>query len=248
MGRRIPSPNDNYYYYYNLESPHPLLSLSLFIAGMVAIITITTTLCGYGAEKKLDSKSSLSPKSNQLGRDEISESDQTDGSQAESEDEDGGEKGLPLPPSKNAQLTETYSCNNFSRNTSVSRRNMSKAMSMNLKRSVSEAKKQYKAEKKERKKLKNEDSVWMKTIILGEKCKVPDDDEEDEEEETTGVLVDGKGRKVRAYHPRTMSSYALSRTNSSLDHTASQSMEGSEGSHHHDLGLNSAKKEEHISP
>ncbi|CAN0881982.1 hypothetical protein LINGRAHAP2_LOCUS14544 [Linum grandiflorum] len=216
---------------------------------MAVIITITTTLCGYGADKKLESKSS--PRSEKLETDQISESEQTDdGSQTDQyssdQEKNNTENGLPPPPSK--QLKGTYSCNNFSRTTSVSRRNMSKAMSMNLKRSVSEAKKQYHVEKKERKKLKNEDSVWMKTIILGEKCKVPGDEEDDDEEETAQVLVDGKGRKVRAYHPRTMSTYGLSMTNSSNDHTTttaapSQSMDDASGDPHH---LHNPVKEEKI--
>ncbi|PIN06842.1 hypothetical protein CDL12_20615 [Handroanthus impetiginosus] len=49
------------------------------------------------------------------------------------------------------------------------------------------------------KKSKQEDSVWKKTIILGEKCKVPDEDEED-------ILYDEKGNKISTYHPKNHSS------------------------------------------
>ncbi|KAI4376437.1 hypothetical protein MLD38_014199 [Melastoma candidum] len=42
--------------------------------------------------------------------------------------------------------------------------------------------------KKKQDKLKLEDSIWTKTIILGEKCRVPDDDE--------GVYYDNKGNKI----------------------------------------------------
>ncbi|CAL1370485.1 unnamed protein product [Linum trigynum] len=229
MGRRIPSTNDRY----NLESTHPVFSVSLFIAGMAAVIAISTTLCGYGVERKLESKSSsMSPSSTKVAaEDENSETSEGGGKQEKCRDldEEGSSHGsaLPLPPSK--QLRATYSCNNFVATTSISRKNLTKAMSMNLKRSVSEAKKQDREERKiKREKMRNEDSVWMKTIILGEKCKVPD------QEDDMDVIFDGKGRKVSAYHPRTMSSYGLSRTNSSIDHTAipssSQSLDG--GDHH----------------
>ncbi|CAI0381647.1 unnamed protein product [Linum tenue] len=161
-----------------------------------------------------------SPPSHSAGRSAVSPTDL---------DEEGSSHGsaLPLPPSK--QLRATYSCNNFVATTFISRKNLTKAMSMNLKRNVSEAKKQDREERKnKREKMRNEDSVWMKTIILGEKCKVPD------QEDDMDVIFDGKGRKVSTYHPRTMSSYGLSRTNSSIDHTAipssSQSLDG--GDHH----------------
>lgn len=49
-----------------------------------------------------------------------------------------------------------------------------------------------------KKKGKTEDSVWMKTIILGEKCQVPEDQED-------AVIYEGKGKKVSAYHPKTRS-------------------------------------------
>ncbi|CAI9093722.1 OLC1v1029274C1 [Oldenlandia corymbosa var. corymbosa] len=60
------------------------------------------------------------------------------------------------------------------------------------------------------KKLKHEDSIWKKTIILGEKCKVPDEDDED------AILYDEKGNRIPAYHRKT-TSVALSRQNSGID-------------------------------
>lgn len=53
-----------------------------------------------------------------------------------------------------------------------------------------------------------EDTIWKKTIILGEKCKVSSDDDEEEEE------VDEKGNSQRHYHPRTPRSQRTSRNNS----------------------------------
>ncbi|KAL1552334.1 hypothetical protein AAHA92_13144 [Salvia divinorum] len=46
----------------------------------------------------------------------------------------------------------------------------------------------------------HEDSVWKKTIILGERCRVPKDDDEDELK-----LFDEKGHKIITYHPKSHS-------------------------------------------
>ncbi|KAK4388734.1 Retrovirus-related Pol polyprotein from transposon TNT 1-94 [Sesamum angolense] len=45
------------------------------------------------------------------------------------------------------------------------------------------------------KKLKPEDSIWKKTIILGEKCRVRDDDEDN-------ILYDEKGNKIATFHQK----------------------------------------------
>lgn len=60
--------------------------------------------------------------------------------------------------------------------------------------------------------FKHEDSVWKKTIILGERCRVPSDDDDDNIN-----LYDEKGKKITAYHPKTYSGLlSYSRQNSSL--------------------------------
>nr|KYP33300.1 hypothetical protein KK1_045859 [Cajanus cajan] len=59
-------------------------------------------------------------------------------------------------------------------------------------------------------KMQKDDSVWMKTIILGGKC-VPDEEED-------AVIYEGKGKKISAYHPRNPSSVSLSRQWSSISH------------------------------
>lgn len=45
-----------------------------------------------------------------------------------------------------------------------------------------------------------EDSVWKKTIILGERCRVPRDDDDDDLK-----LYDEKGHKIMTYHPKSHS-------------------------------------------
>ncbi|EYU20339.1 hypothetical protein MIMGU_mgv1a022725mg, partial [Erythranthe guttata] len=61
------------------------------------------------------------------------------------------------------------------------------------------------------KKFSHEDSIWKKTIILGEKCRVPDEDED-------SILYDEKGRKISTYHPKSHSgTLSYARQSSSTD-------------------------------
>ncbi|CAA0838054.1 Unknown protein [Striga hermonthica] len=69
-----------------------------------------------------------------------------------------------------------------------------------------------KVKEKEKKKLKHEDSIWKKTIILGEKCRVP----EEEDDET--IFYDEKGNRIPAYHHRKSHSGALSFSRPSVDY------------------------------
>lgn len=65
-------------------------------------------------------------------------------------------------------------------------------------------------------------AVWMKTIILGEKCRVSCDGGD----EDNGVIFEAKdGKKITAYHPRTLSSLPLSRQCSLIDHDAVSRLE-----------------------
>lgn len=122
-------------------------------------------------------------------------------------------KELPLPPAK--QLRETNSTNHNMKK-SASTRNLTMNLSMKMPRSLSLARlhqdREDKNIQKKNGKMKHEDSVWMKTIILGEKCKVPDEDE--------GVIYDGKGNRISTYHPKTSSSRPVSRQNSQIDPNA----------------------------
>lgn len=142
------------------------------------------------------------------------------------EKEDGADfksKELPLPPGKKAlglgADKTTNSCNASNVDTtpsqmkkSASERRLLSNLSIKLPRSLSMAKKGEKVKEEYNKRkngklsmAKQEDTIWMKTIILGEKCRVPDDDEL--------VIYDAKGRRIPAYHPK-------SRQNSFIDPTA----------------------------
>ncbi|XP_073051380.1 uncharacterized protein [Primulina eburnea] len=54
-----------------------------------------------------------------------------------------------------------------------------------------------------KKMMKHEDSIWKKTIILGEKCRVTDEDEDT-------ILYDENGNRISAYHPKKNAASVLS--------------------------------------
>ncbi|KAJ6406537.1 hypothetical protein OIU84_010112 [Salix udensis] len=135
-------------------------------------------------------------------------------------------KELPLPPAMQL-AAETISANNCIKK-SASTRSLSsmsmKAISMKLPRSMSMARRDGDDRKNQKKKgkPKHEDSVWMKTIILGEKCKVPDEDE--------AVIYDGKGKRISTYHKKASSSFSvMSRQNSQIDINAIPSQDREKG-------------------
>ncbi|EOY29937.1 Uncharacterized protein TCM_037314 [Theobroma cacao] len=206
MGRMIPLDGD--------PIIHSALPFSLLVAGMAATIAIITGLCGFRRKPSADSsaaphlaeKSELDvpPSNNAAETTLVPPSVVTTSITLETEERtDNSEeviKELPPPPAMRT-LRETYSCNNFMTK-SASSRKLSSTLSLKHKRSISVNK------IREKGKSKAEESVWTKTIILGEKCRVSDDHDD-------AVIYDGKGNRVTTYHPRSLSTVSLSRTCSS---------------------------------
>lgn len=113
-----------------------------------------------------------------------------------------------LPPAME-KLTEKNSCKPATR--TLSMRKFERSVSIKVSRTLSSVKNQY--EKKKGKLKSDEDnSVWTKTIILGEKCR-PDDDDDI-------MICDDKGNRISTYHKKTndqSNQYSLSRANSFID-------------------------------
>lgn len=221
MGRRIPEDETLLI--------HPVLSLSLLAAGMAAAIAIIAGLCGVRSRKKsppfspvlstsTEKVEAFAPPSMLTAEHSPAQAAENVDSEDATKDEDAVR--LPLPPALQ-QKGETSSSNQIFK--SMSERRLSTNMSLKVPRSLSVAR--YRDQKEENSrhnkkgKIKTEDSVWMKTIILGEKCKVPD-------EESSAVIYEGKGKKISAYHPRTPSSISISRQSSFIDQDAIPSQVG----------------------
>lgn len=121
---------------------------------------------------------------------------------------------LPLPPARKAALRGTYSCNNMVLQKSGSiKKKLSASLTIQMPRSLSMPKKRDGEEDKyvRKKKLKAENSILVRPIILGEKCRVLDEEEEGDEDHSQRMP------KNRIYHPRSLSSISISRTNSKID-------------------------------
>ena len=212
MGRRIPTTE--------IHLIHPILSFSLLAAGMAAAIAIISGLCGFKCRKnssKSEKREAFAPPSTTMITPPSSSSQAVELDETNEQDKDQ----LPLPPAMMMKRAiRTYSFKDMTK--SMSDRKIAASLSMKVTRSLSMARtREHNKEescrgKKGKLKMEHQDSIWMKTIILGERCKVPDHEEE-------AVIYEGKGKKISAYHPRTASSLSISRQCSFIDQDAIQS-------------------------
>jgi len=223
MGRRVPLGN--------ISLIHPFLHFSILAASFAATIAIITTICSFRFRRKseptppkaepldttnetaVDTKESVSSKHEHEHENSppIEKTEQ----KSETENNEFMIKELPLPPAM-LHPKESFTPNNMKRAASERKTSFSLSLKMpTLPRNLSIAKNwDHLKEEKFKPLVKTEESVWMKTIILGDKC-VPD-------EEDDPVIFEGKGKKISAYHPKTISSMSMSvsRQNSFLDSDA----------------------------
>lgn len=239
MGRRVPIGDHNIIDFSLIH--YSIVSLSFHMAWMAAIVATITVLCirrkakhskhqsshsSHNSKVKtsqavkksimLDKSSPTIPMTTQeilqAGRTSwIVESDQEGNNENVQDNVTKRQaiKELPPPPTMKT-LRETSSYNNLIRNVSMQR--FEKSLSIKISRSVSM--RHHHHSNKKRGKLKvDQDSVWSKAIILGEKCR-PDDEDDT-------IFYDNKGNKISPYHKKTQSNFSasLSMTNSKVDHT-----------------------------
>ncbi|KAK3213165.1 hypothetical protein Dsin_017871 [Dipteronia sinensis] len=156
------------------------------------------------------------------------------GDKTENEDDGLQNKELPLPPAMK-QLRETNSCNSLTKSTSkrkidttnikksLSTRKIDSNLSLKMPRSLSVMTQDREEKNRKKGKLKHEDSIWTKTIILGEKCKVSEEDDD-------AIIYDNGGNRISAYHKKTHSTMSLSRQNShNIDSTAAAGQDKDKG-------------------
>ncbi|ESQ32143.1 hypothetical protein EUTSA_v10005284mg [Eutrema salsugineum] len=140
-------------------------------------------------------------------------------------DDDNNE--LPLPPARKAALRGTYSCNNMvlEKSGSTTKKKLSASLTIQMPRASSMAKKHDGEEDKSvrKRKLKAKNSILVRPIILGEKCRVLAEQEggEDHSQRMPNNSI---------CHPISLSSISISRTNSKIDMNAIPVKEKSEDS------------------
>ncbi|OMO73727.1 hypothetical protein CCACVL1_17167 [Corchorus capsularis] len=179
-----------------------------FDEGMAATIAIITGLCGFGRKKSPP----LDPTADNIAATTAAETAAQPKSTPVETEENIEElmKELPPPPAMQRTLMGTCSSNNLIGKSASTRKLSLSTLSVKHSRSISMNKFREKVGEKLGDKLvkpkapPDQDSLWRKTIILGEKCKISD--------RTEDVVAAG------GYYPmtrtRTMSTISLSRANS----------------------------------
>lgn len=225
MGRKFPVYSDN------ISLIHQLLYFSFLIATFAATIAIITAICSVRFRRKsspppppkadplnipkdlkLNPSSSPPPITTETisNSEHVASIERSEQNNFTTETTENNEevqiKELPLPPSMLVPKEPSSLYKNSNLKKVASERRASFSLSLKMGRSLSVARNWDNKEDKNKGKVKTEDSVWMKTIILGEKC-VPDEEDP--------VIYEGKGKRISAYHPKSYST--ISRQNSFLD-------------------------------
>ncbi|KAF3657318.1 hypothetical protein FXO38_13747 [Capsicum annuum] len=218
MGRKIPLGE--------VHPTHPLIYFLFLTASIAAIISIVSSLCGIlerikgspdhsvGDIKENVDVVSTSP--NKPENATILDAKHEDSIYKKSE-ENILQQPLPPPPairvdSSNNLRTNLMASTRISRSNSSMKslqRKLSASLSM---KAISEA--LTHRHEKINSKIKHEDSIWKKQIILGERCKVPNQDEDDT------ILYDENGIRISTYHPKQLSVMSISRQSSEIDANA----------------------------
>lgn len=228
MGRNIP-----------LGEVHPihhsLVYFSFMIACISATIAIFSSLCGSLTKKKsppppISSNTrdnnensfvngTTSPKETSPRYDASFKRNSTDQRQLQGEESIFLQQPLPPPPSMransnlraNSMTPTTHSRSNSSQgklSASVSMRAF--GGSLGSRQSSRREDSNYDNKKRDKKLSKDEDSIWKKQIILGEKCKIPADEDDDT------ILYDENGNRISAYHPKPIA-LTISRQSSNIE-------------------------------
>ncbi|KAI3468110.1 hypothetical protein Pfo_024773 [Paulownia fortunei] len=120
----------------------------------------------------------------------------------------------PLPPPPGGHPMRAASCQHQHQRSNSAASKLVSSMSMRVLGSGGSGRQSSRREGKPRnrdKKMKQEDSIWKKTIILGEKCKVPEEDDD-------SILYDENGHRISTYHRKSQSGVlSFSRQTSCID-------------------------------
>ncbi|XP_019197071.1 PREDICTED: uncharacterized protein LOC109190921 [Ipomoea nil] len=223
MGRIFPP---DYYHHHHHYTAFPLLSLSLFVLSIATTLSIVTALCGFMSSKEEDVQEGVEKDGDKNNGDKNDGGDTlTSPPSNNSEDEEAAEDEetsppLPPPPAMRSASYHHRSSSQVSLMGPPAKKKLASSMSMKVAGlGSSQAPKKDDifagaGEKKRDKKLKHEDSIWTKTIILGEKNKVRNDSQEE-------IVYDEDGNRITPYHPKTSTAPPpMSRQSSAVDEGA----------------------------
>ncbi|CAL9189145.1 unnamed protein product [Musa hybrid cultivar] len=197
MGRRTPIPPD---------AIHPALAFFLVVAWVAATMTVLLSLCATCNRKSSTKSSSGSPRSPPSNEEQKPAAEATAAQASEEEEE--------KPPPQETQeervtvieMAPDVATHGPLPPTVLPASASKQKLSLSFSRGLPD---KLRASRRERKGGDGEDTIWKKTIILGEKCKVGSDEEEEEM-----VVLDENGNRQRSYRPRSPRSQQTSRNNS----------------------------------
>ncbi|KAH0658012.1 hypothetical protein KY289_026760 [Solanum tuberosum] len=217
MGRKITLGGE-------VHPNHPIIYFLFLTAWVVAIIGIVSSLCGLLERIKGSSEGDIkenathviSTSSNETENTTISDDQELTDKRSSDNDENILQQPLPPPPAMRTVASNNLRTNSMATPT----RSNSSLKSLQRKLSTSMSMKAFSRALSHRhdkinSKLKHEDSIWKKKIILGEKCKVPNQDDDDDT-----ILYDEDGNRISTYHPKQLNVMSMSRQSSEIDANA----------------------------
>ncbi|TMX00291.1 hypothetical protein EJD97_001065 [Solanum chilense] len=201
---------------------HPIIYFLFLTAWVVAIVGIVSSLCGLLERIKGSSEGEIKEKATQVVSTSPNETENTDDQEltdktSRTDDEENIlQQPLPPPPAMRAVASHNLRTNSMAAPT----RSNSSLKTLQRKLSTSMSMKTFSGALSHRhdkinSKLKHEDSIWKKQIILGEKCKVPNQDDDDDT-----ILYDEDGNRISTYHPKQLNVMSMSRQSSEIDPNA----------------------------
>lgn len=165
MGRGVPA-------YGNVSVDRILLSYAFFAAGVAATLSIIIAMCGLITGRKEEPTSNKDIPDKTESDDVAGENPTTTttGQTSQSEgDTAANSKELPFPPGSKLRASQSSVLRSNSEKPTLTTKNFRVTMSM---RKAKASMTDINIQKKE-KNMTRDDSIWMKPIILGEKCRVP---------------------------------------------------------------------------
>ncbi|GAB4837085.1 hypothetical protein Ancab_001997 [Ancistrocladus abbreviatus] len=240
MGRNIPMEEipSNYYFHASFPSIYPTLTLSFHVAWMAVLVAIIGGQCGNRSKKTPPSDNNEATDNTatdeNVTKASANESNLPQQTSTTTADQEETQKPLPPPPAAVALELEvdgdrmkspprridrsstlhTYMSNN------TSQRKLSGSISMRMSgaKSIGQRVEETKDDAQKLFLLKQEDSIWQKKILLGEKCR-RDDDEAD-----GGAAAASESRETAS--EAGSSAAAMSRSNSWIEDDAVSSWKG----------------------
>lgn len=193
---------------------HNALTISFTVACVAAMITIISALCSSCHKKPKQKNSAKAPCSNNSSPENPTRNTEFEAATAQIlELQHNVNKNNPSAPQKEEKAKVVELTPDVATHgpippavlPSPSTRSMSKRrLSISLSKKLPDLMRASRKEKKQDHAEPGEDMIWKKTIILGEKCRVPSDNEEE--------------GGVKNYYPRTPRSRTMSRANSFANH------------------------------